>query len=46
MSRERVSLLVIQRQLGHADLAIASAGICAGSTTPRSSTPFTSGPRR
>jgi site-specific recombinase XerD len=44
MSREGVPLLVIQRQLGHANLAITSC-TCAASTTPRSSTPFTNGQR-
>ena len=38
MSREGVPLLVIQRQLGHADLAITSV-YYAGSTTPRPSMP-------
>ncbi|MBV9414657.1 MAG: hypothetical protein JO363_06730 [Solirubrobacterales bacterium] len=45
MSREGITLLVIQRQLGHAGLGITSA-TCAGSTTPRSSTPSTSDPHR
>ena len=44
-SREGVPLLVIQRQLGHADLAITSVNL-RGTTTPRSCTPSTSGPRR
>jgi integrase/recombinase XerD len=38
MSREGVPLLVIQRQLGHADLAITSVYL-RGIDTPRSSTP-------
>jgi site-specific recombinase XerD len=45
MSREGVPLLVIQRQLGHADLAVTSV-FCAVSTTPKSSTPSTNGPHR
>ena len=45
MSHEGVSLLVIQRQLGHADLAITSV-YPRGSTTPRSSTRFTNDPPR
>ena len=45
MSREGIPLIVIQRQLGHADLAITS-DTCAGSTTPRSSTPSTNGRHR
>jgi site-specific recombinase XerD len=45
MSRERISLIVIQRQLGHADLAITSRYL-GGSTTRRSSRPSTSVPSR
>jgi site-specific recombinase XerD len=45
MSREGVPLVVIQRQLGHADLGITWC-ICEGSTTPRSSTPSMNDPRR
>jgi hypothetical protein len=40
MSREGISLLVIQRQLGHADLA-KPPDTCERSTTPRSSLPST-----
>jgi site-specific recombinase XerD len=40
MSREGVPLVVIQRQLGHADLGI-TPPTCVGSTTPKSSTPST-----
>ncbi len=39
MARESVPLNVIQRQLGHSNLA-SRASTCRGSTTPRSSTPF------
>lgn len=42
MSREGIPLLVIQRQLGHADLGVTSR-TCAGSTTPKLSTPSTNG---
>jgi site-specific recombinase XerD len=45
MSREGVPLLVIQRQLGHA-ISGSPRPICAGSTTPKSSTPSTSDLRR
>ena len=45
MSREGVPLVIIQRQLGHADLAITSS-TCAGSTTPKSSTPSTNDQHR
>jgi site-specific recombinase XerD len=38
MAREGVPLNVIQRQLGHANLGVASVYL-QGSTTPRSSTP-------
>ena len=45
MSREGVALLVIQRQLGQW-ISGSPRCACAGSTTPRSSTLFTSGQRR
>jgi len=45
MSREGVPLVVIQRQLGHADLGITSVYL-RESITPRSSTPSTNGQRR
>jgi site-specific recombinase XerD len=45
MSREGVPLVVIQRQLGHADLGVTSVYFAA-SITPRSCTPSTSAPRR
>ncbi len=45
MSREGVPLLLIERQLGHADSGT-SRCTCAGSTTPRSSTPSTSARHR
>jgi site-specific recombinase XerD len=45
MSREGISLIVIQGQLGHADLAITS-DTYAASTTPRSSKPSMNGQNR
>jgi len=45
MAHEGVGLNIIQRQLGHTDLGVTSIYL-EGSTTPRSSTPYTGEDRR
>jgi integrase len=45
ISREGIPLLVIQRQLGHADLPVTSTYL-RGIETPRSATGSPSGPHR